>query len=377
MHGRNGSINKRANQAGAPLILLLLLALLPLFTGCAAFNASAGLATQEIFWPPAPFEARIQWVKGIHNKQDAGIEKSFWNRVVEFVIGEETEGISKPYGIYVDAQERLFVADSGRGVVHEFNMKDKEYSLIGRNGKRVFQTPIALTGDDAGNLYITDSAAGAVFRYSIREKILTPFIAGKLGRPTGIAFYGNKHLLYISDTASHQIVVFDLQGLELFRIGGRGESPGQFNFPTDLCVDSGGDLYVTDALNARIQVFSADGKFLRMFGSAGDSVGYFSKPKGVAVDSEGHVYVSDALQDSVQIFDKTGVLMLDFGETGNRAGQLWMPSGVFIDSSDTIYIADSYNQRIQVFRYLKSSDAKSAWKYLKPSYQANIPLTTN
>jgi sugar lactone lactonase YvrE len=359
MHARNSSLKKKATQAGASLLLVLLLAVPALLCGCAAANAPAELTKREIFWPPSPFEPRIQWVREIHNRQDAGIGKGFWKRVVEFVAGEEKEGISKPYGIYVDARKRLFVADTGRGIVHAFNMQDNEYLLIGHDDTRVFQAPIAITGDDADFLYITDSAAGTVFRYSIREKKLTPFIAGKLRQPTGIAFHSKKQLLYVTDTASHQIVVFDLNGLERFRIGGRGETPGFFNYPTDLCIDSGGDLYVTDALNARIQVFSNDGKFLRMFGTAGDSPGYFAKPKGVAVDNEGHIYVSDAIQDSVQIFDKTGELMLAFGENGNGAGQFWMPSGVFIDSSDTIYVADSYNQRIQIFRYLKNSDEKT------------------
>lgn len=377
MRGRYGNMKKRAKQTGASLFLVLLLAVPTLFTGCASVNAPGESAKQEIFWPPAPFDPRIQWVRGIHNRLDAGIGKSFWKRVVEFVVGEEKDGISKPYGIYVDVQGRLFVADAGRGVVHEFNVKDNEYIIIGNHGKRVFLAPIALTGDDAGNLYITDSAAGTVFRYSIREKILIPFIAGKLEQPTGIAFHSKKRLLYIMDTARHQIVVFDLQGLERFRIGGRGGSSGYFNYPTDLCVDSGGDIYVTDALNARIQIFSADGGFLRMFGTAGDSAGYFAKPKGVAVDSEGHIYVSDAIQDSVQIFDKKGELMLVFGESGNGAGQFWMPAGVFIDSKDTIYVADSYNQRIQIFRYLKSTDDKSELQYLKSFKLSNNSLTTN
>lgn len=360
MNAGISNITTRRSRAGISLVLILLLLIPLVLSGCAAVNAPGDLAAQDIFWPPAPFEPRIQWVGKIHNRQDAGIRKSFWKKMAELIVGEEKDGISKPYGIYVDSQKRLFIADTGRGIVHEFNIQDNEYVLIGNHGKRVFQAPIALTGDDAGNLYITDSAAGTVFRYSVHDKKLTEFIVDKLAHPTGIVFHSKKRLLYITDTASHQIVIFDLQGMERFRIGGRGEGPGYFNYPTDLCMDSGGDLYVTDALNSRIQVFSTEGKFLRMFGAAGDSAGYFAKPKGIAVDSEGHIYVSDAIQDSVQIFDKSGELMLVFGENGNGPGQFWMPSGVFISSNDTIYVADSYNQRIQIFRYLKSTEEPAA-----------------
>jgi DNA-binding beta-propeller fold protein YncE len=377
VHARDAGKQMRAIPAGKGLLLVLLLAVATLFAGCSTVTTSPAGAAREIFWPAAPFEPRIQWVKGIHNRQDAGIEKGFWNKVMELVAGEEKDGISKPYGIYVDAEGRLFVADAGKGVVHEFNRKDNEYVLIGTHGKKALQAPIALTGDDAGNLYITDSAASTVFRYSLRDNALTPFIEGILSHPTGIAYHVNKRLLYITDTYRHQIVVFDLQGQERFRIGSRGESPGYFNYPTDLCLDSSGDLYITDALNARIQVFSADGRYLRMFGTAGDSAGYFAKPKGVGVDSEGHIYVSDAIQDSVQIFDASGILMLVFGESGNGAGQFWMPSGVFIDKSDTIYVGDSYNQRIQIFRYLKSTEDKPELQGPGPSKRSNKMLTIN
>lgn len=360
-------MEKRTEQKIAGLILILLCAVPALLAGCAAVQAPPGNAAQELLWPPPPAEARIQWVMEIQNRLDAGIGKTFWQRVVEFVAGQEKDVIGKPYGIYADARERIFVADTGMRAVHEFDRKEKEYSLIGRENPVGLQTPIALTADDMENLYITDSAAATVFRYSIRDKILTRFITVNLERPTGIAFHAKKRLLYITDTANHQVVVFDLRGIERFRIGGRGEAAGSFNYPTDLFVDTRGDLYVTDALNARIQTFSAEGRFLRMFGTAGDVAGYLSKPKGVAVDSDSHIYVCDALQDSVQIFDRAGTLMLAFGENGTAPGQFWMPSGIFIDSSDTIYVADSYNRRIQVFKYLKTGVNKPAEQILKPA----------
>jgi len=370
-------MKKSARRTGISLILVILIALPPLLNGCASLNTASEHDNEEIFWPPAPFEARIRWVKSIHNRHDAGIEKGFWRKVVEFVTGKETEGISKPYGIYADAKDRLFVADAGRGVVHEFDIKGKEYSLVGHDTMRVFKAPIAIAGDDEDNLYITDSAAGTVYRYAIGKKKLVQFITRKLVHPTGIAYHASNKLLYITDTANHQVVVFDMQARERFRIGKRGESSGQFNFPTDLFIDQAGDLYVTDALNSRIQVFSSDGRFLRMFGSAGDTTGYFSKPKGVAVDSEGHIYVSDALQDSVQIFDKTGALMLEFGTKGSGAGQFWMPSGLFIDSFDNIYVGDAYNQRIQIFKYLKSKEEKATQKSRNSSGIENEQLSAN
>lgn len=305
-------------------------------------------------WPPLPFPARIVWVKDIKNQHDYGISKSLWKKLLILIAGETDHGIVKPYGLYVDNKKRLFVVDDGASVVHFMDLQENTYKAIGEK-EASFRTPIAIAGDDDENVYITDSEAGIVFRYNLRNNRLTPFIPA-LVRPTGIAFNKKNRLLYVTDTKSHHVAVFDLTGRECFHIGRWGEGPGQFNHPTDLFIDPEGKVYVTDPLNARIQVFSAEGRFIKEFGNPGNSVGTFAKPKGVALDSEGHIYINDALFDTIQIFDASGQVLLNFGENGTAAGQFWMPSGIFIDRNDFIYIADTYNHRVQVFKYVKASN---------------------
>ena len=306
----------------------------------------------ELQWPPAPLPARVVWTGAISGHQDLGIAKGFWTRFGEFFTGELDTRIGKPYGVLSDEKKRLFVVDVGHALVHVMDLDKKRYYQIGGGSQRVFRSPIAVTQDDQENLYITDSGAGAIYRYSLKKEKLEPFMVGDLGRPTGIAFNRNNRLLYITDTSSHQIVVVDLRGNERFRIGGRGEGQGEFNYPTDLFVDNQGRLYVTDALNSRINVFSAQGAHLKSFGRPGDSGGDFAKPKGIAVDGSGNIYVCDALLDAVQIFNPDGALLLTFGGNGTEAGQFWMPSGIFIDNEDNIYVSDSYNRRVQIFKYL-------------------------
>lgn len=349
----------QGNSLKGALLLCSLLALSVLFGACAGGTPKPRAPQRELLWPPLPMEPRIQWVREIHDYTDVGITKGFWKRITDFVAGASDIRIGKPYGVFVDDQERLFVVDVGLAMVHVMDMKEKRYSIIGEGKEDIFRTPIAVTEDDDENVYITDSGTGVIHRYSFRKKTLHPFTSVKLGRPTGIAYNRSNRLLYVTDTGKHQVVIFDLNGRERFRIGGRGEGPGQFNYPTDLFIDKQARLYVTDALNSRVQIFSANGAFLKAFGQAGDSSGRFTKPKGVAVDSEGHIYVCDALLDLVQIFDDSGRLLLDFGGTGTEAGKFWMPSGIYIDGNDYIYVADAYNRRVQVFKYLKIENSKS------------------
>lgn len=334
-----------------PARILLILTICSLLASCSGGISLRSMpAERPIQWPPLPLPAKVSWVRNISNYMDAGITRSTWKYMIDFIFGEKESAIGRPYGVFVDGRERLFVVDVKLRRVHVMDSKENRYDVIDNEKQDQFQIPIAIAEDDNNNVYITDSEAGIVYRYDFRTRILAPFISNLL-RPTGIAFNKSNRLLYVSETSAHQIVLFDLNGKERFHIGRRGEGPGQLNFPTDLFVDRTGKLYVTDPINARIQVLSAEGAFILAFGRAGDAPGEFSKPKGVAVDSEGNIYVCDALRDSVQVFDAMGNFQLEFGDQGQDSGTFWMPSGIYIDDKDMIYVADTYNQRIQVFRH--------------------------
>lgn len=330
------------------------LKLMLLLVGCLLLASCAGgmvaqRAESELQWPPLPRPAKVRWVKEISSYRDAGIDRGFWARLADTLLGAHETKIGRPYGIFADDDERLFIVDVDLAIVHLLDVKNNTYKIIGGGEPQVFLTPIGITGNNEDFVYITDSEAGRVYRYSISSMELAPFVSG-LQRPTGIAFNPFNGLLYVSETLGHRITVFDKNGVKRFSFGGRGDLPGKFNYQTDLSIDTHGTLYVTDPLNARIQVFSADGKVLRSFGSASDAVGDFMKPKGVAVDSSGMIYVCDSLRDAVQVYDAGNRFVMMVGERGQNPGNFWMPSGLFIDSNDTIYVGDTYNSRIQVFQ---------------------------
>lgn len=331
--------------------ILISAALLALTAGCATTSVNAVVVPR---WPAPPASERVRWLKEIRTASDAGIDKGWWQQIIAAVTGETEPAINRPYGIMATRTGRLFVVDTLGATVHDMNTEKNRYTAIG-GGSAVFKTPIGICEDDRGSVYISDSAAGQVYRYSLQGGTISPFLKKPLRRPTGIAWNQATGMIYVTDTAAHQVVVFDRDGQERFRIGASGDSPGQFNFPTDLFIDKRGRLFVTDALNARIQIFSADGQLIRSFGQPGDRAGSFAKPKGVAVDSEGHIYVCDALQDTVQIFDETGELLLVFGSRGAGAGEFMMPTGIHIDASDRVYIGDALNKRVQVFQYVKET----------------------
>lgn len=343
-------LNRAQNKSRFWLLLLLLTMLA--IAGCAGQVRAPQETVKKVVWPAAPQEARIEWVKSIDVLKDSGAGQGFWGKLKEFFVGREIATIARPYGIATDFGDRLFIADTGASLVHVYNMKDSSYQVVESDSKTRLQTPIGVVYAGNDELLITDSSQGAVLSYHLQDKELHRFTPYDLQRPTGIAFNWRTKQVFVTDTGAHQVIVYDLNGAEQNRFGGRGIEDGKFNYPTDIWCDISGTVYVTDALNARIQVFSAEGVFSRKFGQPGDTAGSFAKPKGVTVDRAGHIYVSDALFDAVQIFDAYGNLLMVFGDNGRKAGQFWMPSGIFADRKGYIYVADTYNRRIQVFKHV-------------------------
>jgi len=343
-----------SSQRAACLVFLAVT--LTALIACSTGQPAAAKLHATISWPLASTKSRVVWVKSINAPADISIGSGFWKRLQEVVIGSETSNFERPHGVLRSSAGVIYLTDPGKKVVHCLDITGSAYSVIGDREDSPLRSPIGLTEDMSGRIYITDSMTGTVYRFNPADGSLKPLLQQGLERPTGIAFSPVNKKLYVADTMASQIVVLDQNGVIVKRIGNRGEGNTGFNRPTDLAIDARGQIYVTDSLNFRITVLTPEGQFLHQFGSPGDSGGSFSRPKGIAVDSAGNIYVNDSLMDAVQVFNNDGVLQLLFGKKGTDFGQFWMPSGLFIDRFDQIYVADTYNRRIQIFRYLEQSE---------------------
>jgi DNA-binding beta-propeller fold protein YncE len=171
---------------------------------------------------------------------------------------------------------------------------------------------------------------------------------GQLYGPSDVAVdsLGN---VYVADAGNGRIQKFYSNGTFLAKWGSFGEEDGQFNSLSDIAFDSSGNVYVADAGYDRIQKFYSNGTFLAKWGSRGEEDGQFDFPSGLAVDSLGFVYIADANNERIQKFYSNGTFLAKWGSYGEEDGQLYGPSDVAVDSSDNVYVADSFNNRIQKF----------------------------
>jgi peptidylamidoglycolate lyase len=145
--------------------------------------------------------------------------------------------------------------------------------------------------------------------------------------------------LWVTDSAAHVVHKFSPDGRLLMTLGKKGvagdnTSRDLFNQPNHVAVAPNGDIYVSDGyVNARVVHFSKDGQFIRMIGGVkGSQPGQLQLPHGVALDSRGRILVNDSDNQRVSVFDKDGTFV-----------EAWpYPSrgGLAVAADDTVYISD-------------------------------------
>jgi sugar lactone lactonase YvrE len=287
-------------------------------------------------------------------------DKKKWNWI-DRVAGVKRENtrlrLQRPYGIAVDSQGRIFVADPVNRTVFVFDRDNHTLDFRGNKAPASFGLPMGLAIDEQDRLFVSDSHFAQITCFDPEGAVLAVFGHDELKRPAGVAVDRARHRLYVADAKADRVVMFDTVTFQpTGHIGGSTTVPeaaeGRFAAPTNVAVDSKGLLYVTDTWNNRIQIFNPRGRFLRMFGGQGVTAGKFVRPKGIAIDSEGHVYVADAQFNHIQVFTSEGQPLLVIGGYGSGPGQFTLISGLAFDHQDRLYAAEQWVGRVQIFQYL-------------------------
>jgi len=314
----------------------------------------AGISQDTAFGKktPDPATAYISWVKQYPSSLKDKQNRRFTERVVDFVFGKKNNlELDRPVAMMALNPEKFWVLDQENGVIFKVQNEVGEITQFHNKQYKSFISLVGICRLPGNKMLFTDSYWNKIFMFSPDKKelkVLNDTLS--FDRPTGIAYSALNREIWVVETNAHRITVLDESGNLKKRIGNRGTGPGEFNFPTSICIDRTGKVFVVDALNFRIQEFSKDGDFISYFGKQGDVAGSFARPKGIATDSYGNIYIADALFNAVQIFDQSGRLLYTFGTQGRSEGEFWMPSGIYIDEKDYIYVADSYNSRVQIFQ---------------------------
>jgi uncharacterized protein (TIGR03437 family) len=269
-----------------------------------------------------------------------------------------------PLGLALDASGNLYVADTGNDVVRKISANGTiatvaGNSLAGFTADDVQATiaslnsPEGVAVDSSGNLYIADTVNDRVRMVSPTGIIRT--VAG-----TGLsAVYGS---------------IWDSTGVSTTTGDGGPATSAAIVLPTDVALDSSGNLYIADYGNGRIRQVvngtigtlagTADGVPLEIGQLAVSE--QLTGPTGLAVNAAGILYFAEGsigtgsglAPGDFRIWEvnSAGVLVAAAGNglesysgDGGAAAvaQLNNPAGVALDSSGNLFVADTLNHRVR------------------------------
>ena len=231
--------------------------------------------------------------------------------------------------------------------VSEIDYKSKTQSIISvcdyGTGNEQLNLPCGVTVDhNTGNIYVADYYNHCVKVFDNTAKYLLKFGdgkgEGKLSRPRGLLIRGNK--VFVSD--SDCILVYQLDGKFVSRIGSRGSGELQFNFPCGLSTDEyNNDIYICDTSNNRIQIISENLQYKSQFGK--DTLHY---PRDIKI-YEDNIFILDASNPCLHRYNRDLVLQQSV-VTSEGGQQVRDPLFIFIDKFGNILISDCGSNSILI-----------------------------
>jgi sugar lactone lactonase YvrE len=158
-----------------------------------------------------------------------------------------------------------------------------------------------------------------------------------LSNPSDVAVDSSGNV-YISDTANSRIIEVASAGTTS-PLTITGLSPA-LSSPAEIVIDGAGNLYIADSGNARVVKVAASGSASVI---STPSIA-LSAPHGVAVDISGNLFIADTGNNRIVKVTSAGVASV-LGITG-LGTPLNTPLGLALDPAGILYIADSVNSRI-------------------------------
>ena len=200
--------------------------------------------------------------------------------------------------VAVDSKDRVFVYSRSE---HPLILFDREGNFLETWGDDVLEDAHGIWIDEKDQVYCVEREVHCMRKFNSKSELLLTI--------------GNPH-----------------------QLGADGEP---FNLPTDLAIDSRGDLYISDGYgNARVHKYAPDGRRIKSWGKPGTGPGEFNLPHCVRVDRHDRVLVADRSNNRIQFFDTEGNYLIEWGG-------FHQPDTIYIDGDDIVYVAE-LDQRVSI-----------------------------
>ncbi|WP_415328904.1 T9SS type A sorting domain-containing protein [Chryseobacterium sp. MMS23-Vi53] len=317
--------------------------------------------------------------------------------------------LGDPIDVFMDSTGNLYVTEFHR--IRKFTVSTGLVTTVAGSGAMGFTgdgSPATNTGvrmyapngvavDSQGNIYICDTLNNRIRKVTKSTGIIstiagngagitTPLgdgglaTAARLNQPLGI-FIDSSDNIYFADSSSHRVrkinhatgIITTIAGTGYYSTISSDDDLGlatavNLYYPTDVTMDSSGNLYITNSGSHNVLKLNASTQILTRVAGHFDTASYsgdnglainagLNAPRGVVVDNAGNVYFSDRLNHRIRkVNASTGIITTIVGTgvqgfspdgTPGVSANINTPEDLFMTNSGTLYFADRGNNRIR------------------------------
>lgn len=203
-------------------------------------------------------------------------------------------------------------------------------------GKERFESPTGLFIDRSkGELYIADNGSHEVLIFDLKGYPL--YRLGKkqgLKNPFDIAAY--KDRIYLSEEGSPDIKIFNYRGAQEGRVSSNGKE--KF-YPGQIYIDAAGKIYAVDKSKPGVVVFDVEGRLVLEI--TGETSGKFGSLADVSADEARIYLVTPYSRRVIQVYDSSGVRLMGFEALEGQGGTLALPVAAKPDKDGNIWVVDA------------------------------------
>jgi DNA-binding beta-propeller fold protein YncE len=241
-------------------------------------------------------------------------------------------------GVATDSQDRVYVVD--REPNPAIVVYDRDGHFIAAWGQDILALPHEIWIDAADRVYIADCGDHTLRIFSAGGELLqtigAPHAKGSDGQPfnqpTRVVRHPSGELMVSDGYGQCFLHRLSADGELLQTWGGPGSGPGQYTLPHNIFAAPDGRLLAVDREpNNRIQILAPDGTFIEEWKGR-------PTPCGIFIDAEGIVYLAEG--GGVSVLTLEGRLLTQWVVQGGPSNRPHGAHGIWVDRHGDIYVGE-------------------------------------
>jgi DNA-binding beta-propeller fold protein YncE len=217
--------------------------------------------------------------------------------------------LGQPKRVVVDPEGRIFVIDALVEYIDVLDFRGRRINRIlppTNSGGAGRFTTIALTPDGTVVATLTSKPARVAFISRELEIVKVVSLNAPEVERQGITGIGvdREGRIYITDPFAREtmVQVYDPEGTFLYGFGKHDVGLENFSLPTDISVTDNGELWIVDSVRQVASRFTRSGEYIATIGGLGNGPGAFYFPSGITTDGGSRVFVIERGGNRYQCF---------------------------------------------------------------------------